>query len=79
MLLTYGTFEDGFLVSVSVAEDFMAVIISECALLGLKIPINVLLGLWFFLKNGLCANHGLLFNFVFQTFNYLKFCSVFFD
>lgn len=45
MLLTYGTFEDGFLVSVSVAEDFMAVIISECALLGLKISINVLLGL----------------------------------
>lgn len=50
MLLTYGTFEDGFLVSVSVAEDFMAVIMSECALLGLKISINVLLGLWFFLK-----------------------------
>lgn len=50
MLLTYGTFEDGFLVSVSVAEDFMAVIMSGCALLGLKISINVLLGLWFFLK-----------------------------
>lgn len=47
MLLTYVTFEDGFLVSVSVAEDFMAVIISEWTLLGLKVSINVLLVLHF--------------------------------